>query len=434
MKPVNFKAFESVYEALKEGEYPSDIAVDGTNLLDAASAGPIAKSINEKVLNEFIAAAAGAALAAGAAGIIGFNADDLKNWVSSWMPGGVIKKANAVLAKYKADMTKKFEDIGKERLKDFEIQTKAAAKPNDKVLQKQAAEIRTRTTKVCDTIDKSTEDLKNAYAAQLNALARGSKKDRVKLYIDFALAKLKVELAKKEIEDAKEYTSEDQMKVLQEIVDKREKLAELYLKQSKLVTDLEKKDELKDGPKLPKVGKAVTHKGKDGKWAGDSQKTPDKWIVVKDVWNAKGETVDMRSHVVVIKAVKGGDSLPDDAGTADAPDKNATHWYIPVKSIPEFKDFDEEQESTIESNDALKKLRNEVKTVEDEIKKLEANEKIATQKHSSNAPGGDDDKEDVGAEGSINAKAAEAKGEESAPVTDKPQLGSAKKKTVPTTA
>lgn len=336
MNLVKFKQFESVYEALASGEFPADIANDGTELLPEG-AGPIADNINNKMLlNE---------------GLL----DKLTNFVSKWLPFTTIREANKIFNDYKASRLKKFEEIGKQRLLQFQARTKANSKPDDTLLQTQANEITVRTNKVIETIEKAEADKLNAVQRQLQILSRGSKKDRVKLYIDLELAKMQQEIAEKEIEDAKSYTSDDQMKQLQSIVDMRKEVAELYTKKAKMAADLEKKGELQDGPKLPKIGKVVNYKKKNGETARGN------FTVVKDVWAgvaADGKKVDTDEHVPVVKDLK---------GDPENPDKGSIYYYIPVNNIEGFEDFDAKKQSTLSSNADIKKLDEQIKKLDAEI-------------------------------------------------------------------
>lgn len=355
MKPVNFKQFESVYEALRAGEMPKDLAADGTNLLSAEQAGALAEKLNDKLLD-------GEHLDEGLL-------DTLKNKFQGLFPFTIVGKAKKILEDYEKAKMHTLQEIGKERLKAFDIRTKAKANPSDELLRSQATEIKERTDKVIETIERAEREKLAAIEKQLQVLARGSKKDRIKLYIDMALAQLKQRVAEAEIKDAKEYTDEEQMQMLQSIVDKREQVAKLYMQKAELAQKLEAKGELKDGPKLPKIGKTIEFKKENGEQADG------KWMIVRDVWGGIGDggkKIDTASHVPVMKLDKNGTLDTDSQGTADEPNKDGPKIWIPVSSIKGFEDFDATVESTIASNEDIKKLNAQIEKLDKEIKAAEA--------------------------------------------------------------
>lgn len=303
---AKFKQFESAHDKLyKDGLAPQEIS-EGLEQ-------QIAQRLNEKELDQF-----------GMLFELGLW-DKLKNKIAGFIPGTTIKKADEILNRYKKEKLKTLQLNGQERLKAFNARTQSDAKPNDSLLKTKSDEIVSRTNKVISTIEKAEAARLAAIEKELGVLAKGTKKERVINYIELKLAQVKEEVAKQEIEDAKKYTSEDQLNQLEEIVSKRRKVSELSAKLLQLSAELSGAERgAKEGQAIkkevenPEVGKKYKYTKNNGDVAevevvGDVQKNDQD----EDIVPVKGER---NQQFTVLKTRLFTEEDSDDAKIAASPE------------------------------------------------------------------------------------------------------------------
>lgn len=336
MKLIKFQQFESIHDALNKDELsPMEIRESGVFNVEPEIAGSIAERLNKKdyadLLNE---------------GIF----DKLKNFLEKGLPGTTIRKADKILADYKKEKLHTLEEIGTERTKIFKMKTKSDAEPDNSLVRSQYKEVYERGQKVISTIENAEKAKLTAIEQQLSILTKGAKKDRVKTYIDMQLAKLKEEVAKAEILDAKAYTSDEQMSKLQEIVDMRQKLMNLFAKKAQMQAELDSKGG-KQELKRPQPGEVYQY----------SPPKPDK----------NGE--ERKPFTVTISKITKyqGKDLPSDnvMVTTGEGDKNNPYPVL-IKRLSGFENFDEDKVKTASSNASIDKLVQEISKLESEIESV----------------------------------------------------------------
>jgi len=220
----------------------------------------------------------------------------LKEKILKAVPGSVLKKVDAILKEYKDTKLAISDKTAKERDKIFKASLDDKESPRNK-------EQITRSEKAIEAIEAASKSKLDAIKTKLGIVSK-DKSDIVKNYIDLQLAQIQEDVANKQLKDAEDNASEEQLDKLEAAVkeakDKKDAAAKIIQdeaskkeaskKQSE--TDKAKNKEKKDSEASKKANDPANAKaGDEFEYTDDAGKVK-KAAIAKDQEEAKKKGAD----------------------------------------------------------------------------------------------------------------------------------------------
>lgn len=162
----------------------------------------------------------------------------LKEKILKAVPGSVMKKADAILKEYKEAKMGVNSKIMQERNKLYKASLEVEQDPNDATAKKRFEELKVRVEKAVQQIELANKSRMEAIERKLKLLTQ-DKSETLNNYVQYQLAEIQEQAAKRQLEDAENNASED---ILKEIEDQVKKAADL---KRQAAEELKKQDEEK---------------------------------------------------------------------------------------------------------------------------------------------------------------------------------------------
>lgn len=267
MKLAKFNQFEKASKILENHtpETVSDELLKESNLTREDL-----KAINESILGD----------------IFGGLLKGFKEKILKAVPGSVMKKADAILKEYKETKFGVSDKIMKERNKLYKASLEVEQDPNDATAKKRFEELKVRVEKAVQQIEAANKSRMEAIERKLKLLTK-DKSDTLNNYVQYQIAEIQEQAAKRQLEDAENNASEEILKEIEEDVKKAAQLKKQAAEELKK-QDEDKKKEASD---------------KEEKEKNDSNKA-----AVGQVWKRirKKDGKEEEQEVTIVEPLKDG--------------------------------------------------------------------------------------------------------------------------------
>ncbi len=190
----------------------------------------------------------------------------LKQSIIKKIPGSILKKADAIIKDYEDTKSGISEKILKERNKIYKADINAEENSGDATLAKRSKEIRERSERAIKDIEAGNKTKLESIEKQLKLLTK-DKSEETQDYVDFKLAEAKERIATKQLENAQNDSSEEDLEKLENEVKSAKKVKEDAANALKSSLDNTKKKKNSFETKSEDVNKGETWKriSNDGK-------------------------------------------------------------------------------------------------------------------------------------------------------------------------